>query len=86
MTRTKRQPEQLPEVVLPKELNDLLSAIRNHYLTADHDRANAQMRMDRARQDERLIVRAVGSGDKVLMELVRLQLDGHYSEPDDPPF
>jgi ribosomal 50S subunit-associated protein YjgA (DUF615 family) len=80
------EPEQLEKVTLPEKLNALLKNIQNHYFTADHERANAQMRMDKARQDERLIVKAVGSGDKELMELVRLQLDGHYSDPDSFPF
>ena len=91
MPRTKKQreqlePEQLEKVTLPEDLNALLEEIQNHYLTADHERGNAQMRMDKARQDERLIVKAVGTGDKELMELVRLQLKGHYSDPDGVPF
>ena len=90
MPKTKKQPEQLEpeemEIVTPEELNALLRDIQNHYLTADHERANAQMRMDKARHDERLIVKAVESRDPELMELVRLQLNGHYSDPDGVPF
>jgi hypothetical protein len=90
MPRTKKQPEQLEpeqmEIVTPEKLNALLREIQNQYLTADHERANAQTRMDKARQDERLIVKAVASRDAELMELVRLQLKGHYPDPDSVPF